>query len=77
MKYPPLTREDAERTVYGSSVWTRHDAHPSGRYSHRHCAYRVQRRGGSGTGQCARRPGHGPAALYCPQHARIVATTTQ
>ncbi len=47
-----------------------------GSYSHApfnpgYCAYEVLDRRQRGK-QCRNKPGHGPAELYCPQHAKMI-----
>lgn len=69
MLTPPKTRVEAEKYRY--RVW---GGEPKGRpYKPGQCAWEVHE---SGRGclfyQCLRKPGHGPDALYCKQHARMV-----
>lgn len=64
---PPMTSKEAASYRYGE--WA---GRPQGeRYNHERCAYETM------TDhfifrQCRRYPGHGPAKLYCRQHAKIV-----
>lgn len=63
---PPMTREEAEKTTYGSH-WDKR------RYESMRCVQEVYDSTGFGCFyQCSRRPGHGPDDLYCKQHAKIV-----
>jgi len=58
---PPRTKAQAE--AYRYSVWA---GNPKGlEYRPERCAYEAQL-----FYQCTRRPGHGPEALYCKQHAK-------
>lgn len=63
------TLEEAAKYHYGS--WS---GDPSGnRYDAKRCAYEVYpTTGGWVPYQCHRKPGHGPAKLYCKQHAKKV-----
>jgi len=70
MNWNPKTREEAEQKRYGK--WT---GNPDGRkYDPARCAYEIWPAGGGGwvSTQCCRNPGHGPAGLYCKQHAEKV-----
>jgi len=62
----PKTKIEASAYSYGYHFNKR-------RYNPSRCAYETypRDRGGS-PGQCHRKPGHGPDALYCGQHAKIV-----
>ncbi len=66
MMNPPLTKQVA--TVYVYNQWSGNIQ--GTQYKSECCAYEVWDRWLGY--QCARRPGKGPAALYCAQHARIV-----
>ena len=69
MHNPPKTRAAAFGCRYGYTD-TRFEGIP---YDARHCAYRIYKHPSPMMShQCSRRPGHGPDALYCKQHARMV-----
>lgn len=61
----PVTKEEARLQRYGAP-------HREVAYDERQCAFRVWPAIGWGNHQCNRKPGHGPAQLYCRQHAEIV-----
>jgi len=66
MLNPPKTRKDAQSRRYGAS-WREQ------RYDPTRCAHSVREQGRWPIfHQCTRKPGHGPAGLYCRQHAEIV-----
>jgi hypothetical protein len=69
MLYPPKTRRDAQNHRYGS--WAANERGVA--YNPKRCAYEIP---GGSSGmiyrQCSRPLGHGPAALYCKQHAKRV-----
>lgn len=68
MLNPPLTKEDAEKYRYG--VWA---GLPKGhRWCPEYCAYEVWSRDSWRSMQCSRKAKHGPAQLYCKQHAQRV-----
>ena len=58
---PPRTIEEARKRRYGIRK----------KYKERQCAYRVSDDGWFFR-QCLKKPSHGPAKLYCKQHARMV-----
>ena len=62
----PTTRQEAEKYRYnqwgGNPRGTAFDAD--------RCAEEVPRSGGWLFYQCSRKPGHGPDALFCKQHAK-------
>ena len=61
----PTTIEEARTCTYGALPWRK------ARYVNGRCAYEVWARGRAFHAyQCARKAGHGPAGLYCQQHAR-------
>ena len=63
----PITLEEAMRKAYCGP------RQPVGSfYGPERCAFTVAQRFRVGVKQCSRRPGHGPANLYCKQHARMV-----
>lgn len=62
---PPRTREEAEKMTYRS----RYLGHEIGLIESQ-CAFAVWKF--RGHTQCSRKPGHGPACLYCKQHAKKV-----
>lgn len=66
MFHRPTTLEEARAYRYGR--WA---GKPRG-YPHdpKQCAAEVPT--GWLYGQCSRKPGHGPAALYCKQHSRVL-----
>lgn len=66
---PPKTKQEAEKIKYGA--WS---GNPKGYpYNPDFCAYEVPDVVRSVLfHQCCRNPGHGPDALYCRQHAKIV-----
>jgi hypothetical protein len=62
---PPKTKKQAEKQTYGSLYKREYDSD--------YCAYSVWGKGrGVHNYQCQRSNGHGPAKLYCKQHANIV-----
>ncbi len=62
----PKTIEEAKRYRYGT--WS---GNPEGRsYIPARCAWEVLN--GHLFYQCSRKNSHGPASLYCKQHARII-----
>ena len=69
MLNPHRTLEEARATRYNQ--WA---GNPSGWiWNSRRCAYEVQESGRGGLyHQCEHRPLHGPANLYCKQHAKRV-----
>lgn len=65
---PPQTAEQAAKYRY--NTWA---GEPKGqKYKPSQCAYECYA-GIAQFYQCPRKPGHGPAGLYCKQHAKIVA----
>jgi len=65
---PPLTKKQAEDGVYGD--WA---GNPQGRkFTPDQCAYELWPDRYPSTHQCTQKPGHGPADLYCKQHAKMV-----
>ena len=62
---PPLTLEEAQLGHYGSADF-RWPLYYNGQ-----CAWRVEDYLGL-CHQCLRKPGHGPAGLYCLQHSRMI-----
>jgi len=65
---PPTDLEQAEAYRYGT--WA---GEPNGRpYNRLQCAYQVAIPHSYRFCQCARNNGHGPAGLYCKQHATKV-----
>ena len=72
MNLYPQTREEAAAYRYGQ--WA---GEPNGRaWREEQCAYEVFPVSGSWIPhQCQRRPGHGPAYLYCAQHAKKMEPT--
>ncbi len=68
MLNPPKTLEEAHKTRYNS--WA---GNPKGTlYKDKYCAYDVWLSTGWTSHQCSRKNGHGPAGLYCKQHAKMV-----
>lgn len=64
----PQTLEEAQAYKYGT--WA---SNPGGySYKEDRCAYEVQDSISWTYHQCSRKNGHGPAGLYCRQHAKIV-----
>jgi hypothetical protein len=64
----PTNLADAKKRRYGA--WA---GDPSGNaYSPERCAYSVWSKFTVGGHQCSRINGHGPAELYCRQHAKIM-----
>jgi hypothetical protein len=61
----PTTKEEAQRQVYGPH-------YREAAYDERRCVSKVWPATGWGSYQCSRKPGHGPAQLYCRQHAEVV-----
>ena len=70
--HPPITLEEALGVVYGQ--WLHN---PGGwPYDKNNCAYPVYRPTHWASFQCERKPGNGPAALYCKQHAKKIEGST-
>lgn len=68
MLHKPKTREEA--AGYRYAAWA---GDPKGTpWDPTRCAYEVADHTGFHFYQCSRRAGHGPAGLYCKQHAKIV-----
>ena len=65
---PPKTLEEAYKTRYNS--WAGNSK--GNPYEEIHCAYEVLDTARWLTYQCSRKKGHGPAGLYCKQHAKMV-----
>ena len=63
MLNPPRTKKAASKLTYGK--WSSECGWEEGR-----CAYKVW--GWMTHYQCTRKSGHGPAGLYCKQHAKMV-----
>jgi hypothetical protein len=62
----PRTRGQAEKHRY--NVW---GGNPKGnQYYPERCAEEITEINGWLSYQCTRKPGHGPAKLYCKQHAK-------
>lgn len=64
----PKTRVEAKKYVYGE--WPGNSR--GNKYNPERCAYELMQVGSWVPSQCRRKPGHGPAKLYCKQHARKV-----
>jgi hypothetical protein len=62
MDRDPKTIEEARARTYGPSYRAR-------AYDPSQCCESVWPGGGWGSAQCSRKPGYGPAGLYCKQHA--------
>ncbi len=60
MTNPPRTIEEARKRDLNENL----------------CAYVIQEKWSNNYQQCPRRPGHGPANLYCKQHAKMVERST-
>ena len=64
----PRTLEDARKRRYGE--WA---GNPRGHaFDPMYCAYEVPENRGWSYRQCGRRPGKGPAGLYCGTHANVL-----
>ena len=64
----PKTLEEAYKCKYRDWV-----GNPGGNpYDLKKCAYEVWPSPGYLSDQCSRKNGHGPAGLYCKQHAKMV-----
>ncbi len=68
---PPKTIKEAK--AYRYHKWA---GNPNGRaYKEGFCSWQVWEVGRAITShQCSRKNGHGPAGLYCRQHAKMVET---
>jgi len=66
MMNPPKTRAEAEKRWYGVLPHERN-------FNPDQCAYECRQLGRwPKYSQCSREPGHGPNALYCWAHAKMV-----
>lgn len=66
----PKTLAEAVSNRYGQ--WA---GNPNGsQFNAQNCAYEVFPHNGWVSYQCRRKPGHGPASLYCKQHSKKART---